>query len=72
MDINHLSSEHQISLLRAADALCEPARREHLCAAGVIGGQIFDLLSSKNAPASAGWLPWTVRIGTAPERAITA
>ncbi|WP_176599042.1 MULTISPECIES: hypothetical protein [Sphingobium] len=59
MDINQLYSEHQISLMHAADAISEPARRQHLAAAGIIGGKIFDLLSSKEAAASVNWLPWT-------------
>lgn len=58
MDLNQLYSEHQILLMHAADAIGEPARRKHLSAAGIVGGQIFDLLSSKNAGASVGWLPW--------------
>ncbi|MEV4932576.1 hypothetical protein MRBLMA1_002819 [Sphingobium sp. LMA1-1-1.1] len=58
MDLNQLYSEHQILLIHAADAISEPARRKHLAAAGIIGGQIFDVLSSKNAGASVGWLPW--------------
>ena len=58
MDLNQLYSEHQILLMRAADAISESARRKHLAAAGIIGGQIFDVLSSKNAGASVGWLPW--------------
>ena len=58
MDLNQLYSEHQILLMHAADATSEPARRKHLSAAGIIGSQIFDLLSSKNAGVSAGWLPW--------------
>lgn len=57
MDLNQLYTEHQISLMRAAGAASEPTRRKHLLAAGVIGGQIFDLLSSKNAAASVDWLP---------------
>jgi hypothetical protein len=57
MDLNQLYSEHQILLMHAADAISEPARRKRLTAAGIIGGQIFDLLSSKNAGASVGWLP---------------
>ena len=59
MDLNQLYSEHQILLMHAADAISEPARRKHLAAAGIIGGQIFDLLSSKEAVASVSWLPWT-------------
>jgi hypothetical protein len=61
MDLNHLYSEHQISLMRAAQALSEPTRHKHLSAAGVIGIQIFNLLSSKNARASADWRSWTSR-----------
>ena len=59
MDLNQLYFEHQILLMNAADAISEPARRKHLSAAGVIGGQIFDLLFSKEAAASVSWLPWT-------------
>ncbi|WP_022681787.1 hypothetical protein [Sphingobium bisphenolivorans] len=61
MDLNQLYSEHQILLMHAADAISEPARRKHLAAAGIIGGRIFDLLSSKEAAASVSWLPWTDR-----------
>jgi hypothetical protein len=61
MDLNHLYSEHQISLMRAVEAVSEPTRHKHLSAAGVIGVQIFNLLSSKNASASADWLSWTDR-----------
>lgn len=72
MDLNHLYSEHQIFLMRAADAISESMRSKHLCAAGVIGGQIFDLLSSKNAAASAGWLPWTDQFDQATCRVVSA
>ena len=72
MDLNRLYSEHQVSLMRAADAHSESARREHLCAAGVVGGQIFDLLSSKNAPASADWLFWTRQLAPAVGLAVPA
>ena len=72
MGLNHLYFEHQISLMRAADALSDPARRKHLCAAGVISGQIFDLLSLKNAPASAGWLPQTDQFRSVAQLAIPA
>ena len=72
MDLNRLYSEHQVSLMRAADAHSESARRKHLCAAGVVGGKIFDLLSSKNAPASAGWLLWTDRLAPAAGLAVPA
>lgn len=58
MDLNELYSEHQILLMHAADATSVPVRRKHLDAAGIIGGQIFYALSSKNAAASVGWLPW--------------
>jgi hypothetical protein len=62
MDLNQLYSEHQVSLMRAAGALSQSARRKYLCAAGLVGGQIFELLSSKNAPASVGWSPWANRL----------
>ncbi|UZW57160.1 hypothetical protein NUH86_20740 [Sphingobium sp. JS3065] len=65
MDLNQLYSEHQIALMRAADAVSDSARRRHVCAAGVIGGKIFDLLTSKNADAAAGWLPWRDQFGGA-------
>lgn len=63
MDLNQLYTEHQISLMRAAGAVGELARCKHLLAAGMIGGQIFDLLSSKNATASVSWLPWAEQFG---------
>ncbi|WP_313805802.1 hypothetical protein [Sphingobium sp.] len=63
MDLNQLYTEHQISLMCAAGAVSERARRKHLLAAGIIGAQIFDLLSSKNATASVGWLPWAEQFG---------
>lgn len=72
MDLNQLYTEHQISLMRAAGAASEPARRKHLLAAGIIGGQIFDLLSSKNAAASIGWLPWAKQPGQAADMCVSA
>ena len=72
MDLNQLYTEHQISLMRAAGSGSEPARRKHLLAAGVIGGQIFDLLSSKNAAASVGWQPWAKQFGEAADLCVSA
>lgn len=71
MDLNQLYFDHQISLMRAADAIKGPVHHEHLLTAGVLGGQIFDLLSSKNAAASADWLPFTGMSGQA-ERGLSA
>ncbi|WP_176594431.1 hypothetical protein [Sphingobium sp. EM0848] len=72
MDLNQLYFEHQILLMNAADAISEPARRKHLAAAGIIGGQIFDLLSSKKADASGSWLPWTDQSGLATDMVASA
>ena len=72
MDLNQLYFDHQILLMHAAGAISEPARRKHLAAAGTIGGQIFDLLSSKRADASLSWLPWTDRSCQAADLAVSA
>ena len=72
MDLDQLYSEHQMSLMRAADTISEPARRKHLAASGTIGDQIFDLLSSKRADASLSWLPWTDRSYQAADLVVSA
>ena len=56
MDLNQFYFQHQISLMRAAGATSEPTRMKHLDAAKVVGGQIFDFLTSKGAAASASWI----------------
>lgn len=61
MDLNHLYSEHQMSLMRATGSTDETLRRKHISAAELIGGQIFDLLASKNAAASSSWRRWSDR-----------
>ena len=72
MDLNQLYSEHQISLMRAAGAISVSARSNHLLEAGVIGGQIFDLLTSKNAAASVDWLPLAERFGQPADLCVSA
>lgn len=62
MDLNELYSEHQISLMRAADACSETIRRKHLCDARATGSRIFDMLSSKHGSASNAWVPWAGQI----------
>ncbi|HWT62740.1 MAG TPA: hypothetical protein VN150_09165 [Ochrobactrum sp.] len=72
MDLNQLYTDHQISLIRAAGAASESARRKRLLAACIIGGHIFDLRSSKNATASAGRLPWAGQFGQTAEWCVSA
>ncbi|KFG88912.1 hypothetical protein BV98_003312 [Sphingobium herbicidovorans NBRC 16415] len=55
MDLNQFYFKHQISLMQAAGATSELARMKHLDAAEVVGGQIFDFLTSRGAAASASW-----------------
>ena len=72
MDLNQLYTEHQISLMRAAGAGSDPARRKHLLAAEIIGGQICEVLSSKNAAATVGWLPWAKPLGRTADLCVSA
>jgi hypothetical protein len=55
MDLNHLYSEHQLALMRAAGATSRLARVRHLGIADMIGNRIGWYQLSIGAPASSGW-----------------
>jgi hypothetical protein len=56
MDLNHLYSEHQLALMRAAGATSRLTRVRHLGIASMIGNRIGWYQLSNGAPASSGWL----------------
>jgi hypothetical protein len=56
MDLNHLYSEHQLSLMRAAISNSGVARTRHLAAAGLFANRIHIYQLSSGATAASGWL----------------
>jgi hypothetical protein len=56
MDLNHLYSEHQLSLMRAATTNSCLARTKHLAAAGLFANRIHNYQLSSGATAAPGWL----------------
>ncbi len=56
MDLNHLYSQHQVSLMSAAATTSRLARTRHMAAAGVFGDRIRNYQLSIGAPAASGWL----------------
>lgn len=55
-DLNHLYSEHQISLMRAREATCGLARTRHLASAGTFADRIRSSQIASGAAAAQGWL----------------
>lgn len=55
MDLNHLYSEHQASLMRADAAPSRLIRTVHLNAAVMLGIRIRDYQLSEGAAAASGW-----------------
>lgn len=55
MDLNHLYSEHQIALMRAAGSTGHLARTGYLAAADLIGDRIRRYQLLRGAAASSGW-----------------
>jgi hypothetical protein len=56
MDLNHLYSQHQLSLMRAVATSSHQAHTKHLAAAGAFANRIRNYQVSIGAAASAGWL----------------
>jgi hypothetical protein len=55
MDLNHLYSQHQLSLIRAKATTSRLLRTRHLAAAGVAANRIRNYQLAKGAAAAAGW-----------------
>lgn len=55
MDLNRLYSEHQLLLMRAAEAGSRPARTRHLAAAGDFARSIRNYQAAQGAPAASDW-----------------
>jgi hypothetical protein len=56
MDLNHLYSQHQLSLMQAAGATSPLDRTRHLAAAGLAASRIRTYQLAKGAAAASGWL----------------
>jgi len=56
MDLNHLYSQHQLSVMHAAATPSRLARTKHLAAAGSFANRIRDYQLSIGAASSSGWL----------------
>jgi len=56
MDLNQLYSQHQLSVMRAAEAPSRLARTRHLAAAGAFANRICNYQNALGAVASEGWL----------------
>jgi hypothetical protein len=56
MDLNLLYSQHQGSLMSAAETTSRLARTKHLAAAGMVANRIRNYQLAKGAAAAAGWL----------------
>jgi hypothetical protein len=55
MDLNHLYSHHQLSLIRAKATTSRLLRTKHLAAASVAASQIRNYQLATGAAAAAGW-----------------
>lgn len=55
MDLNHLYSQHQLSLMRANATTSRLLRTRHLAAAGVAANRIRNYQLAQGAAAAAGW-----------------
>ena len=55
MDLNHLYSQHQLSLMRADATTSRLARTKYLAAAGLFASRIRNYQLAKGADAAAGW-----------------
>ena len=56
MDLNHLYSQHQLSVMRAAATPSRLARTKHFAAAGAFANRIMAYQLTVGAAASGGWL----------------
>ena len=56
MDLNHLYSQHQLSLMRAEASSSGTARTKHLAAADLFASRIGSYQLAEGAVAAAGWL----------------
>lgn len=56
MDLNHLYSQHQLSLMRAGASTSRLTRTKHFAAAGLVANRIRNYQLVKGAGAAAGWL----------------